>query len=77
MSTHTHKLEQFKEWHNNTAAGALTGTVVEGVLAYVFASLSIDRGNLFLYAITALLVIGTIRNFINLIKVLIKGRAKK
>ncbi len=77
MSKHTNKLEQFKEWHNGTIAGALTGMLIEGALAYGFASWSIDSGSLFLYAITLLLMLGVVRNSINLIKILVRGKAKK
>ncbi len=55
------------KWHQ-TVIGLLVFAVVELLLAYGFASLAIDRGSLWWYALTLITFIGTLRNLIKLIR---------
>ncbi len=71
-----HKLDRFSQWKQHTVAGLATFTLVEALLTYGFASWSIDSGSLLLYLVTALFFIGTVKNFIFLIKALIHGQSK-
>lgn len=59
-------LERLKAWHGKPAGPALYATA-ELVLAYLFASLSIDRGNLWYYLLTLIFLIGALKNLIVLI----------
>ena len=63
------KLDDF----HKTKIGFLVFGLVELVIAYGFASLSIDRGNLWWYLLTLIFLIGFIQNFIKLIKKIIHG----
>lgn len=68
-----HMINKIHTWKNDTTQGAAISAAVEAALAYGFASWSITSGSLFLYAATLLLVIGSVRNFINLIKLLVRS----
>ena len=62
-------------WHK-TASGHFIFGLAELGIAYGFASLSIDRGNLVWYALTLLFFIGAIRNLFNVIGAVISGKRK-
>jgi hypothetical protein len=52
---------------HKTPAGYLLFGLIELALAYGFASLSIDRGNLWYYLLTLIFLVGTLQNFVKLI----------
>jgi hypothetical protein len=58
-------IEAIDRWHK-TRQGHLAFGLIELGLAYAFASLSIDTGNLFEYAITLLFFAGAIQNFVRI-----------
>ena len=62
-------ISQIDHWHK-TKLGLLVFGLVELAIAYVFASLSIDRGNLFWYLLTVIFLVGAVRNLIRLISAL-------
>lgn len=59
-------------WHQ-TKLGLIVFTVLELGLVYGFASLAIDRGNLWWYILTLVFLIGALQNFIKLIGKLVHG----
>jgi hypothetical protein len=71
-------IRELDKWHY-TKTGLLVFGLVELAIAYGFASLSIDRGNLWYYLLTLVFLIGTLRNLFALIGSLFHGRhqAKK
>jgi hypothetical protein len=62
---------KFQDWHI-TKSGFFGMAVFELLLAYCFASLAIDRGNLWFYFLTLVFVVGVIQNvfgfFVKLIR---------
>ncbi len=66
------KANQFKKFHE-TKLGFLVFGIVELVIAYGFASLSIDRGNLWWYLLALIFLIGGVKNLIKLILKIIHG----
>jgi len=58
--------QNIKKWHH-TKVGLLIVAVVELALAYLFGSLSIDRGNLWWYLFTLAFLVGAIQHIIRLI----------
>ncbi len=58
-------LQAFEKWHK-TRAGHLVLALAELALAYAFASLAINSGSLWQWALVLLLVVGFLRNFIRL-----------
>lgn len=60
------KTQTIKKWHH-TKLGLLVIIVVELILAYLFGSLSIDRGNLWWYLLTVAFLVGAINHFIRFI----------
>jgi len=68
-------LKQLNHWHR-TGLGLLVYAVAELAIAYGFASLSIDRGNLWYYLLTLIFLVGTLRNLFMLIGSLLHGRHK-
>jgi hypothetical protein len=52
---------------HKTKLGLLIFGLVELLITYGFACLSIDRGNLWWYLLTLIFFIGTVRNFVMLI----------
>jgi hypothetical protein len=60
-------LQAIDNWHK-TKVGHLTFGIAELLLAYLFASLSIDSGRLLEYAVTIVLFIGAIQNFVRIFK---------
>jgi hypothetical protein len=58
-------LKKMDRFHR-TAAGHLVFGLVELAAAYGFASLSIDRGNLWWYLLTLVFLVGVLQNFVRL-----------
>ena len=65
-------MKALDKWHK-TRAGLLTFALVELLLAYGAASWAIDSGNILLYIVTIVLVIGGLQNLIKLVIVLLHG----
>jgi hypothetical protein len=59
-------LQTLDKWHR-TKLGLLVFALVELVITYGFASLSIDRGNLLWYLLTLIFLVGTLRNIFKFI----------
>ena len=59
-------MDRVAKWHQ-TKSGLLVFAAVELLMAYVFASLSIDRGNLWYYLLTLIFLVGSLRNLFRLI----------
>jgi hypothetical protein len=68
-------MQRLNQWHK-TKIGLLIFGLVELGIAYGFASLSIDRGNLWYYLLTLIFLVGTLRNFLTLIGSLFHGQHK-
>jgi hypothetical protein len=66
-------IRSLDKWHR-TKIGLLIFALVELGLMYGFASLSIDRGNLWYYLLTVIFLIGGVMNLSKLIWKLIRGR---
>jgi hypothetical protein len=60
-------LVNISKWHQ-TAGGLSVFAAAELLLAYGFASLAIDRGSWWWYGLMLITFIGTLRNFIRLIR---------
>lgn len=54
-------IQKLDKWHQ-TKLGLLVFALVELLIAYGFASLSIDRGNFLWYLLALLFLIGSLRN---------------
>lgn len=67
-------LKSYDRFHK-TKAGWLAFGLAELAIAYGFASLSIDRGNLWWYLVTLVFLVGAVQNFVKLIGEFIHGRA--
>lgn len=65
-------MQQLASWHK-TKLGLLVFGVVELGLAYVIASLAINSGSLWEYALTLILLVGFLQNIVRLIGRLIHG----
>lgn len=65
-------MQQLARWHQ-TRAGHSLFAAIELALAYVSASLAIDRGSLWLYGISLLLLGAAIHNCIKLVWGLLHG----
>lgn len=65
-------INKFDRWHK-TRSGLLIFGLIELALAYGFASLSIDRGNLWWYLLTIIFLVGALQNLFRLIGNLIHG----
>jgi len=59
-------LNKLDKWHK-TKLGLLIFAVVELAIAYGFASLSIDRGNLLWYLLTLTFFVGFLQSLVKLI----------
>lgn len=66
-------IKQLDKWHT-TKTGLLVFGLVELALVYLFASLAIDRGNLWYYLLALICLAGTLQNFTRLIRKMINGR---
>ena len=60
------------KWHQ-TKLGLLVFGLAELAVAYGFASLSIDRGNLWWYLLALIFLVGALQNLFKLIGTLING----
>jgi hypothetical protein len=60
-------LQAIDKWHK-TKLGNLFFALFELAVAYLFASLAIDSGSLWQYAVAILLFIGAIQNFVRIFK---------
>ncbi len=58
--------KDIKRWHH-TKVGLFVVAVIELALAYLFGSLSIDRGNLWWYLLTLAFLVGGIQHIIKFI----------
>jgi hypothetical protein len=65
-------LKQLDKWHQ-TKLGLLVFGLAELAIAYGFASLAIDRGNLWWYLLALVFLVGSLQNFFKLIGTLING----
>lgn len=63
---------QFQRWHKSLI-GFLCTAVIAILIAYVFACLAIDRGNLWFYLLTLIFVIFTIQNVYGFLAVLVRN----
>ena len=63
-------LKQLDAWHK-TKLGLLVFALLELAICYGFASLAIDRGNLWWYLLTLLFLFGFLQNFVRCIKALV------
>lgn len=59
-------LQAINRWHQTTA-GLLAFTLIELAIAYGFASLAIDRGNLLWYLLGLIFLIGALQNLFKLV----------
>lgn len=59
-------------WHKTTQ-GLLCFAVVELLLVYGFASLAIDRGNLWYYLLTLIFLVGALQNLFGVVGKIIHG----
>jgi hypothetical protein len=59
-------IKQLDKWHR-TKSGLLVFCVAELLIAYSFAGLAIDRGNLWWYLLTLVFLAGSLQNFFKLI----------
>lgn len=66
-------LQMLSNWHK-TRLGLLVFGLIELALAYGFASLSIDRGNLWYYLVTLIFLVGALKNLLTLIGNFFHGR---
>lgn len=64
-------IEKFDKWHK-TKPGLMIFGVLELAIAYGFASLSIDRGNIVWYLLTLIFLVGSLQNFFKFTKAIIK-----
>lgn len=65
-------MKSLHRWHQ-TRFGLLIFGLVELGVAYGFASLAIDRGNLWWYLLALLFLVGALNNIVKLIGKLIHG----
>ncbi|HVA11550.1 MAG TPA: hypothetical protein VNG32_05315 [Candidatus Dormibacteraeota bacterium] len=66
-------IKQLDKWHR-TRLGFVSWSLVELGIAYGFASLSIDRGNLWWYLLTIIFFVGAVQNSFKLMRTFIHGR---
>jgi len=59
-------IKQLDKWHK-TKSGLLVFFLVELLIAYGFASLAIDRGNLWYYLLTLVFLVDSLQNLFKLI----------
>ncbi len=69
-------LNKLDKWHK-TRVGLLSFGLVELAVAYGFASLAIDRGNIWWYLLTLAFLVGGLQNLIKLIGKSLHGTARK
>jgi hypothetical protein len=69
-------MKKLRNWHQSKL-GLLFFGLIELAVAYGFASLAIDRGGLWWYALTLIFFVGALQNLFKLIGVLFHGIRKK
>jgi hypothetical protein len=65
-------IRKLDQWHK-TKLGLLIFVILELAVTYGFASLAIDRGNLWWYLLTLVFLIGSLQNLGHLIGTIIHG----
>ncbi len=60
-------IQKAEAW-KQTRRGRVTFVLVEGLLAYVFASWAIDSGSWLHYLLAIIFMVGTVQNVVRLIK---------
>lgn len=68
-------IQTLHKWHQ-AKLGLLFFAIVELAVTYGFASLAIDRGNLWWYILALIFLIGSLQNFVKLIGALANGKHK-
>jgi hypothetical protein len=69
-------IKQLDKFHK-TKTGLLVFCLIELLATYGFASLAIDRGNLWWYLLTLVFLVGSLKNFFKLIgKIFQHGRKR-
>jgi hypothetical protein len=66
-------IKKLDKWHR-ARLGFVAWSLVGLGIAYGFASLSIDRGNLWWYLLTIIFFVGAVQNLFKLIRTFIHGR---
>ena len=66
-------MKKLHKWHQSKLGLLVFGLIELGV-AYGFASLSLDRGNLLWYLLTLVFLVGALQNFFKLIGKFIHGK---
>lgn len=69
-------LHKLNKWKQHSLIGLLLTTVVELGITYGLGSWALDTGSWWLYLFTLIFLIGSVKNFVNLIKVAIHGQPK-
>ena len=69
-------LKRINNWHQ-TNFGLLAFAAAELGLAYIFVSLSVDRGDLWYYLLTLIFLVGSLQNIFKLIDKLLRQRHGK
>jgi hypothetical protein len=67
-------LQKLDKWHK-TKLGLLVFAIFELVIAYVFASLAIDRGNFLWYLLALIFLVGFLQNLVKLIRSFAHGKS--
>lgn len=65
-------MQKLAQWHNKKL-GLLVFAVIELAIAYGFASWAIDSGNLWLYLLAIVFLIGFFQNLVKLIWKIVHG----
>ncbi len=68
-------LNKLEQWHQ-TRTGLLVFGLVELAIAYGFASLAIDHGNLWWYLLTLIFLVGALQNLFKFIGSLFRKTSK-
>ncbi len=66
-------MKALHNWHQ-TRLGLLVFGLIELAIAYGFASLAIDRGNLWWYLLALIFLVGALQNLFKLIGKLFRGK---
>lgn len=69
-------LNRLDKWHK-TRLGLLVFGLVELAIAYSFASLSIDRGNIWWYLLTLVFLVGALQNLFRFIGTFLNGKTRR
>jgi hypothetical protein len=69
-------MEKLDKWHKSRT-GLAVYALVELLIAYVFASFSIDSGSWWDYLVTLIFLIGALQNFFKLLKGFSHGNHKR